>query len=342
MKVRFCNLVNIWSFYFDIDKDISLIKHKNSDESDESVIIEQKHHFKTDSDNEKRAKARKQLSDVSDFKDASDFITSKINAHYSYIETFIQKQMQKWRTLKEKRNQESELVDSIKTLEKQRDEASKAEEYDLAEQLQDKITKSVQKIDSIHRLTLNLEKQRSDLENQIKEIEDLFIKEIKDDITMLIDVESKQSTEKNIYEKTETEKIDDKKGKLRIKDIRIEETDKELEKKIKESTIKLKEIEEEWSLNAKEHIEEKDKLEVEIQQVDSDITELEKQLKIKIDQKHILEEKHSAEVKAIRQVNLEFETEIEDLNEHKEKYERKKLDNSEKKEALEADKEKLK
>ena len=84
----------------------------------------------------------------------------------------------------------------------------------------------------------NLEKQQDELESQIK-LEEAFIKSVKDDLSILIEIESKQTTERNIYQKTEEERIGDLKASLRSKDIRIEETEKEISNKINETQKKL-------------------------------------------------------------------------------------------------------
>lgn len=61
-----------------------------------------------------------------------------------------------------------------------------------------------------------------------------------------------------------------------------------------------------------------------------------------IDKKHELEEKRVIKVKAIKDVNEEYEVEIDDLNETKNKYERKRQVNEEKKDEIEQEKLKLK
>lgn len=71
------------------------------------------------------------------------------------------------------------------------------------------------------------------------------MKGIKEDIGIVEEIESKQSTEKNICEKTEEARIKDARASLQAKEIRIQETEKELAKKIKETDKKLQEIEEE-------------------------------------------------------------------------------------------------
>lgn len=192
------------------------------------------------------------------------------------------------------------------------------------------IDKNLSQIESIRRLILNLEKQRSELESQIKIISDSFVKTFKEDISNLIDIESKQSTEKNIYEKTEEERLNDKKSKLNSKSIRYKETEKEYLKKIDGVNSKLREIEEESNLNAKEYVDERDQLVEEISQVDKEILELQRQLKLKLEHKQSLEKQHTTVVNAIKQVNQEFESEIDDLNETKAKYQKKMDKNTEK------------
>lgn len=281
------------------------------------------------------------LSEKCSIEEAKEFIQRRIKAHQKEVEAVVEKQMQKWRTIKEKRQHEETLLAHIKEKEQKLAEASKHEDYDLADKLQGDINKELQKIEAIGRLMLDLEKQRAELEAQIKNMEDNFIKMAKEDISTLIEIETKQTTEKNIFEKTEEEHIDDIRATLRSKDIRVEETAKEIDKKIQESQDKLSEIEDECRANAKDFISQKDKLEADIKAVDAEIAELEKKLKQKIDQKHTLEEKREKAVKEIKKVNKEFEADIEELTDLKEKYERKKMVNIEKKDALEAEKKKL-
>lgn len=82
----------------------------------------------------------------------------------------LEKQMQKWRSLKEKREEEKVLQERIKENEIKLDEASKIEDYDKAEELQKQIDRDMQMIQSISRLMLNLDQQRFELENKIAKI----------------------------------------------------------------------------------------------------------------------------------------------------------------------------
>jgi len=82
----------------------------------------------------------------------------------------LEKQMQKWRSLKEKREEERKIQRKIKDSEKKLDQVSKEEDYDAAEILQKQINKDMQKGNAIARLIINLEKQRGELEEQIKKL----------------------------------------------------------------------------------------------------------------------------------------------------------------------------
>jgi chromosome segregation ATPase len=325
----------------DEDRDISLSK----DKSEDSIVIDQKHQV-TDSDEEKPKEEpifkRSRIDESYTFDEVKEYISNLRKAHQSKFEAVIEKQMQKYRSLKEKRVVQNELEKSIKVKEIKLNSASEKEEYDLADKLQEEINKDLQKIEKIFRLMLNLDKQRSDLESQIKIIEIEFIKRSKEDMNTLIEIESRQTTEKNIYQKTQDEQIDDFKTHIRSVDIRIEETEKELISKIIDTEQKLSVIDEQCSSNAKEFIDQRIELEEEIGEVDLEIAELEAKLNGKIDQKHVLEELRVKAVKKIKQVNEEFDTEIDDLNEVKDKYERKKQVNNEKKHELDLEKQKLK
>lgn len=327
----------------DEDRDISLSK----DKSEDSVIIDQKHPVNTDSDEDRRPIEytifkRGRIDDTYSIDEAKEYLVTLQKEHQSKLESVIEKQMQKYRSLKEKRNEQTEVEKSIKEREKKLNEASEKEEYDIADRLQGEIDKDLLKIEKISRLMLNLDKQRADLEAQIKALEVSFIKAFKEDMNTLIEIESKQTTEKNIYQKTQEEIIDDLKANIRSKDIRIEETEKELVNKITETDQKLSVIEEQCSSNAKEFIDQRNEVEDNIKEVDLEIAELERKLKDKIDQKHDLEEQRAMAIKQIKKVNKDFETEIDDLTELKDKYERKKQVNNEKKDSLELEKQKLK
>ena len=63
-------------------------------------------------------------------------------------------------------------------------------------------------IDNIHSMQSQDEEQPFDLVEQTKAVQSEFITQIKADIYKLIEIESKLSTEKNIYEKSESEKIE--------------------------------------------------------------------------------------------------------------------------------------
>lgn len=327
----------------DEDRDISLSK----DKSEDSVIIDQKHPINTDSDDDRRPNEytifkRSRIDDTYSIDEAKEYLATIQKEHQAKLESVIEKQMQKYRSLKEKRNEQTQVEKSIKEKEKKLNEASEKEEYDTADKLQGEIDKDLLKIEKISRLMLNLDKQRADLEAQIKAMEVDFVKAFKEDMNTLIEIESKQTTEKNIYQKTQQELIDDQKANIRSKDIRIEETEKELVNKITETEQKLSLIEEQCSANAKEFIDQRNEVEDSIKEVDLEIAELERKLKDKIDQKHELEEQRTLAVQQIKKVNEEFETEIEDLSELKDKYERKKQVNNEKKDSLDQEKQKLK
>lgn len=83
------------------------------------MIIEQKHHIQSDSDEDvKLLRNQKVLNDNTSLPDAKLYINSKIEKHLKQLEIIIEKQMQKWRSIKEKRDQESELHLEIKNNEK--------------------------------------------------------------------------------------------------------------------------------------------------------------------------------------------------------------------------------
>jgi uncharacterized protein YqgV (UPF0045/DUF77 family) len=82
----------------------------------------------------------------------------------------LEKQMQKWRSLKEKRDEEKKLQKRVEQNEQKLEEASLAEDFDTAETIQADIDKDLQKIQKITRLMLNLDKQRFELEMKLVEI----------------------------------------------------------------------------------------------------------------------------------------------------------------------------
>jgi hypothetical protein len=116
----------------------------------------------------------------------------------------ISKQIEKWQTIHDKRKEEEQLKVKIAEKEQQLLEATKNEDYDLAAELQAEISKQ--------------ESLRFKLEERLKSVKPGFIKSLKDDIYKLIEQESRLSTEKGIYEKTEKEKLIDTKEAIDVSD----------------------------------------------------------------------------------------------------------------------------
>jgi len=246
----------------------------------------------------------------------------------------IKAQIEKWTKLQTRREEEHKMKARILELEEQLSEATTNEDYDLATDLQGEI-------DKIHSMQSQGEEQPFELVEQSKLIQSEFITQIKDDRNKLIEIESKLSTEKNIYQKSESEKIEYAKEDLVAKNTKVDLNEKDVEKNIKANDEKLKVIEKKCYENCKEHIDEKSVLDKDIIQVNDEIEELERQLKLKTDKKRELEKQQKKKVKLIKKINEEFEGEIEDLNEIKEKYENKKVVNNETKVTLKNEKEKI-
>ncbi|CAI2366812.1 unnamed protein product [Moneuplotes crassus] len=262
------------------------------------------------------------------------------NYHEQTIDA-LEKQMQKWRSLKEKRDEEKKLQQRIKDNEEKLDEASRAEDFDTAEEIQKQIDKDMQKIQSITRLMLDLDKQRFELEKKLAKIKEEEELEHSRNIEKLIELESKHRMEVNIFEKTEEQNISDIKKGIRSKEIRIQETGKDLDKKLEETQRKLEEFNEKCKENAREHIEERDGIEQEIQQIDQEIEELERKLKEKRDAKAALETKRASTLKEIRKANEEYEADIDYLEETLEKYNNKITKNNNKQAKLDDQKKEL-
>lgn len=113
----------------------------------------------------------------------------------------ITKQIEKWQTIQNKRKEEEQLKAKITEKEQQLLEATKNEDYDLAAELQAEISNYISKQENL----------RFKLEEKMKSVKSGFIKSVKEDIYKLIEQESRLSTEKGIYEKTEKEKLLDTK-----------------------------------------------------------------------------------------------------------------------------------
>lgn len=268
----------------DDDKDISLSnRDKNNEDSDDgSVLIDQKHPIKLDSDGDDKQKPpapyKLKLSLDSTLQEAQLYLKHKLASHQREIEDLIERQMHKWRVIKDKRVLEEKLRGEIKAKEGQLAEASKMEEYDLADRLQNEINKDQGKIEAIEKHMVSLEKQKGELEAMVKAVEDRFVREVKEDVSVLMEIESRQTTERNIYWKTEEEKIGEARAALKAKEIRLQETYKEIEKKIREGEGKIRELQEECEFNAKDSIEEKNRLDECIEEIDREIEELEKKV----------------------------------------------------------------
>lgn len=102
--------------FITLDKDISLLKNKNSSDSDDLLADVAPGH--TQSQNKpKLSKMIKQtplkskyiITEEMTFEQAKTAINAKIDDHIKNLEGYVEKQMQKWRTIKEKRAQELEL-----------------------------------------------------------------------------------------------------------------------------------------------------------------------------------------------------------------------------------------
>lgn len=254
------------------------------------------------------------------------------------MDKLIELQLKKSAEIKSKRDEIDKYKANIKQKEGKLSAASSSEDYDLAEKLQFEIDKLNTKIGKVQSQISQLTKEHSDLQTEMNQLHSKHLLQVKDYVYKLIELETKVTTEKNIYEKNTEEHLNDQKQVIKGKEIRISETHKELENRIIETKAKLSEIEQKWVDNAKEHIDEKTELESQIQTIDSQISDLEKQLNMLIDQKEQLEDQRTQKIKIIKKINAEFEPEIEDLKEVNGKYERKLLVNSEAREVLEWDK----
>lgn len=78
--------------------------------------------------------------------------------------------MQKWRSLREKRDEEAAIQQKITENELRLDSATQIEDFDTAEEIQKEIDKDMQKVQSITRLMLTLDKQRAELEQRLSQI----------------------------------------------------------------------------------------------------------------------------------------------------------------------------
>ncbi len=78
--------------------------------------------------------------------------------------------MQKWRSLREKRDEEAAIQQEITENELRLDSATHIEDFDTAEEIQKEIDKDMQKVQSITRLMLTLDKQRAELEQRLSQI----------------------------------------------------------------------------------------------------------------------------------------------------------------------------
>jgi hypothetical protein len=239
----------------------------------------------------------------------------------------IKQQIEKWGKIQTRRSEEQKIHQNIVDLEKKLGEATHNEDYDLATEIQTQIDKLIasKPTETDHPF---------DIQSQIKLHQTEFLSQLKDDIYKLIEVESKLTTDKNIFEKSETEKISYAKEDLTSKSNRCTQTASDLSEKLSETEDKLNKIEQKAYEHSKEHVDERNHLDSEIKIVDKEIEELEKQLKLKIDKKHDLEERREQKVKIIKKLNEEFEGEIEELSDIKEKYQRKQMVNDETKEVL--------
>lgn len=83
--------------------------------------------------------------------------------------------------------------------------------------------------------------------------EDRFIKSIWGKILKLVEFESTKSIDKNIYQKTEEEKISNLRTSITKRTLRCTETSKELDAKVESGVEALSKIEEECRSKAKNH-----------------------------------------------------------------------------------------
>jgi hypothetical protein len=264
--------------------------------------------------------------------DAQKHLKETLSKNHNKIKAMIDTQISKWESIQTKRENEQKLKIEIQNFEKEVLEATQSDDFDLAEQLQTKIDKT----------TKELEKNRDyrfELEEKTKEIKSFYLKDIKDNISALIVSESKLESQKGIYNREETRKINDHSEEILAQNVKLETTETDLILKLEESTQNLKNIEEKVSEKAKEHIETKNELDSMITKVDTEIVELERLLKLKIDEKHALEEEREDTVKIIKEITsgLDDRKYIDEV----EKYERKLMVNSERKEAILQEQEKL-
>jgi hypothetical protein len=264
--------------------------------------------------------------------DAQMHLKETLSKNHDKIKAMIDTQISKWESIQTKRENEQKLKIEIQNYEKEVLEATQSDDFDLAEHLQTKIDKT----------TKELEKNRDyrfELEEKTKEIKSFYLKDIKDNISALIVSESKLESQKGIYNREETRKINDQSEEILSQNTKLETNETDLILKLEESRQNLKNIEEKVSKKAKEHIETKNELDSKITKVDTEIAELERLLKLKIDEKHALEEEREDTVNIIKEITsgLDDRKYMDEV----EKYERKLMVNSERKEAILQEQEKL-
>lgn len=279
-------------------------------------------------------KAPKKLKKIefSRFEDAQKHLKQVLAKNHSCIKQMIDTQISKWESIQTKRENEQKLKLEIQDYEKEVMQATHNDDYDLAEQLQAKIDKT----------TKELEKNRDyrfELEEKTKEIKSIFLKDIKENISALIVTESKLESQKGIFHREETMRINDQNDEFIAQGLKLGTIEKDFTQKLEESKRNLKELEGKVSEKAKEHIDAKDVLEEKITVVDSEIAELERQLKLKIDEKHALEEEREEKIKIIKEITSDLDDQK--FKEEVGKYERKLMVNSERKGDLLQEQEKL-
>lgn len=304
----------------------------------DDIIVKSEDKLKSDEKETAKVKATPKVAkkpkkiEFSRFEDAQKHLKQVLSKNHKTIKEMIDTQISKWESIQTKRENEQKLKLEIQDFEKEVLQATHNDDYDLAEQLQAKIDKT----------SKELEKNRDyrfELEEKTKEIKSFFLKDIKENISALIATESKLESQKGIFHREETMRINDKNDEFIAQSLKLDTVEKDFIHKLEESKRNLKELESKVSEKAKEHIDAKDVLEEKISVVDSEIAELERQLKLKIDEKHALEEEREGKLKIIKEITS-------DLNDQKfkeevEKYERKLTLNSERKADLLQEQEKL-
>ena len=231
-----------------------------------------------------------------------------------------------------KRGAEVENVETqkeIKLLKLKQKSALKEEDFDTVVEIDEQTEKFEGKIRENQALLETLDENYQEIEVEFMEEEQQFIKSVREKVLRLVELESNLTIERNIYEKTEAEKISDSKQTIKNRQTNIEISKSEIVTKIVSTQQKLDEIENECRSKAEEHYSEKENLDAQISEIESTIQELEKMLIEAKSKKSDLVESREISLTEISKIKKDYKPEIEELSEIKEKYERKLEVNSE-------------